>query len=144
MSVTVKKITLWRKQIENRPGALAEVLAPLAGASADLHVVMGYRHPGHENQATIEVSPVSGKKLTKAAQDAGLEASAIATLVVEGENQPGLGAAISHALSEAGINLSFLLAQVIADRFSAVIGFDNPEDATKASALIKKAARSKG
>ena len=64
--------------------------------------------------------------------------------MVEGENQPGLGAAISHALSEAGINLSFLLAQVIADRFSAVIGFDNPEDATKASALIKKAARSKG
>ena len=144
MSVTVKKIALWRQEIENKPGALAAVLAPLAEAGADLHVVMGYRHPGHESQATIEVLPVSGKKATKAAQDAGLGASSIPTLLVEGDNQPGLGAAISRSLAEAGINVCFLVAQVIGGRFSAVIGFDNPDDAAKASALIKKAARLKG
>ena len=49
MPVTVKRDTLWRKEIENRPGALAAVLAPLAEAGADLQVVMGYRHPGHES-----------------------------------------------------------------------------------------------
>jgi hypothetical protein len=144
MSVTVKKIALWRKEIENRPGALAAVLAPLAEAGTDLQVVMGYRHPGHESQATVEVSPVSGKKATKVAQDAGLGASSIPTLLVEGDNQPGLGAAISQSLAEAGINVSFLVAQVIGGRFSAVVGFDTPEDAAQSSAVIKKAARLKG
>ena len=141
MSVTVKKITLWRREIENKPGSLAAVLTPLAGAGADLQVVMGYRHPGHESEASIEVSPVTGKKATKAAQDAGLGASVIPTLLVQGENQPGLGAAISKALADAGVNLAFLVAQVVGDRFSAVIGFDNPEDAAKASSMVKKAAR---
>ncbi len=105
---------------------------------------MGYRHPGRESQATIEVAPVSGKRVTQAGEGAGLGSSSIPTLLVEGDNQPGLGAAVSQALAGAGINLSFLVAQVIGDRFSAVMGFENPDDATKASALIKKAARSKG
>ena len=135
---------MWRQEVENKPGALAAVLAPLAEAGADLQVVMGYRHPGHESQATIEVSPVSGKKAAKAAQGAGLGASSIPTLLVEGDNQPGLGAAISRSLAETGINVCFLVAQVIGGRFSAVIGFDNADDAAKASALIKKAARLKG
>ena len=107
MSVTVKKIALWRQEVENKPGALAAVLAPLAEAGADLQVVMGYRHPGHESQATIEVSPVSGKKAAKAAQGAGLGASSIPTLLVEGDNQPGLGAAISRSLPKQGSTYAF-------------------------------------
>jgi len=34
MSVTVKKIVLWRKEVENQPGILANALAPLANAGA--------------------------------------------------------------------------------------------------------------
>jgi hypothetical protein len=30
MALSVKKITLWRREMEERPGALAEALAPLA------------------------------------------------------------------------------------------------------------------
>ena len=45
MAVTVKKIVLWRKEVENRTGILANALAPLANAGTDIHVVMGYRHP---------------------------------------------------------------------------------------------------
>ena len=41
MAVTVKKVTLWRTEVENKPGALSSVLAPLAEARADLQVVMG-------------------------------------------------------------------------------------------------------
>ncbi len=40
MAVTVKKIVLWRKEVENRPGALASTLASLASADTDLQVVM--------------------------------------------------------------------------------------------------------
>ena len=139
MAVTVKKAVLWRKEVDNRPGVLASTLAPLAEARADLKVVMGYRFPGMESQGAIEVYPVSGKKVTDAASAAGLQASAIPTLVVEGDNRPGLGHAVAEAIAEEGINLSFVLVQVMGRRYSAVFGFENDSDATRAAGLIKKA-----
>lgn len=138
MAVAVKKATLWRKEVENRPGELASALEPLAQAGADLRVVMGYRYG--ENKAAIELYPVAGRKSVAAAQQAGLSASSLATLVVEGDNKPGLGHAIAKAISDAGINLSFVIAQVIGRRYSAVLGFENDADAANAARLIKKAA----
>jgi hypothetical protein len=141
MAVTVKKVTLWRTEVENKPGVLNGVLAPIAEAGADLQVVMGYRHPGNGSKAAIEVSPVTGKKSLAAAKAAGLTASSIPTLLVEGDNRQGLGAAISQVIADAGINLCFLVAQVVGTRFSAVIGFEDEEASRKASSLIKKVAR---
>ena len=140
MAVTVKKIVLWRKEVENRPGALASTLASLASAGADLQVVMGYRYPGEESKGAIELYPVTAKKSVAAAQKAGLTESSIPTLVVEGDNRAGQGHAISQAIADAGININFLLAQVLSRKYSAVLGFESEEDATKAVALIRKAA----
>jgi hypothetical protein len=139
MPVTVKNISLWRKEVENKTGVLAQTLEPLAKAGADLHVVMGYRYPGDETKAVVEIYPISNKKSIAAAQQAGLSASAIPTLLVEGDNKPGLGSAIAQAIADAGVNLSFLVALVIGRKYLAVIGFANDEDVKKATALIKKA-----
>ena len=141
MAVSIKKVTLWRTQVENKPGSLSGVLGPLAEAGADLQVVMGYHYHGAGVTAVIEVCPVTGKKSTVAAGKAGLEAAAIATLLVQGENKPGLGHAIAQAVAEAGVNITFLVAQVIGEQFSAIMGFDDEADAKQASALIKKAAK---
>jgi predicted amino acid-binding ACT domain protein len=140
MAVTVRKITLWRRESGDRPGLMAETLRPLAGYGASLNVAMGYRQPG-SNTAVIEVSPVSGKKSVAAAESTGLVASTIPTLLVEGDDRPGLGYALSHAVADAGINLDFLVAQVVGRKFSAIFGFGSEEDAKKATGLIKKAAR---
>ena len=59
MAISVKKITLWRREVPNRPGMLAQTLEPLSRSGANLQVVMGY-HMGEK--AIIEVFPVSGKK----------------------------------------------------------------------------------
>jgi hypothetical protein len=142
MAVSVKTITLWRRDVENRSGALAQTLEPLAWAGVDLSVLMGYRHPG-QNTATIELFPVSGKKAKAAAEAAGLSAAAIPTLLVEGDNRPGTAHAASKAIADAGINLAFFLAQVIGRRYSAVLGFENEADAKRAASLIKKATASK-
>jgi hypothetical protein len=139
MAVTVKRITLWRREAENRAGTLANVLEPIARAGADLQVVMGYRYPADESKAAIEVFPISGKKAVAAAQAAGLSAASLAALHVEGDNRPGLGYAMARALADAGINISFTVAQVIGKRFSAIYGFENEADARKATSLIKKA-----
>lgn len=143
MAVTVKRIVLWRREIENRPGALASTLAPLANAGEDLHVVMAYRYPGEETKAAIELYPVKGKKSVVAAQEAGLSASSIPALLVEGDNRPGLGHAISQAIADAGINLGFLVTQVVGRKYSSVLGFESEADVTKGAALIRKATAAK-
>jgi len=138
MPVTVKHITLWRTEVENKPGVLARTLEALAAAGADLHVVMGYRYPGGGEKAAIEVYPVASKKSVAAAQAAELSASSIPTLLVEGDNKPGLAHAVAKALGDTGINVGFVIAQVVGHRYSAVVGFEKEVDANNAAALIKK------
>src|SRR5437879_12248468 len=99
MAVTVKKITLWRGKVENRPGILAEGLGPDATARTDLKVVMGYGEPG-EVQAVIELFPVGGKKLTAAMARAGLGPSVIPTLLVTGDNRAGMCQAMARGVAD--------------------------------------------
>lgn len=139
MSISVKSITLWRKEITDRPGELAANLGPLAAAGADLQVAMGYRYPGNPQRAAIELYPIAGKKAAAAAQALGLEPSPMPALLVQGDNKPGLGHATTQAIAAAGINLDFLVAQVVGRKYSAVIGFANPADAKAAAGLVKKA-----
>jgi hypothetical protein len=139
MAITVKKAVLWRNEIDNHPGTLASALEPLAQAGADLQVVMAYRYPGAD-KGTVELHPVSGRKPIAAAQTAGLARSSIPVLLVEGDNRPGMGYALAKALGDAGINMSFVMAQTVSRRYAAVFGFENEADAAKAATLIKKAA----
>src|SRR5437588_9878801 len=139
MAVTVKPIKLWRKEIENKPGALAQTLQPLAAEGADLQVVMGYRYPGHEEKAAIELYPIANKKLSTSAQRAGLRDASIAALLMEGDNKPGLGHAITQAIADAGINLDFVVAQVMGRRYSAVLRSDSEADLKKVARLRKTA-----
>jgi hypothetical protein len=138
MPLTVKLITLWRAEVENRPGALAQTLAPFAAARTDLQVIMGYRYPSTGGKAAIEVYPITGKKLAAAATATGLSASTIPALLVQGDNQPALGHTIAQALSAAGINIGFLMAQVLGRRYSAVLGFETRDDAKKSARIIKQ------
>src|SRR6202051_4919609 len=100
MAVSVKKAIRWRGGGHTHPGMLANPLQPLSEAGADLQVVMAYRYPGGENKAAIELHPVSGKESVAPAQAAGFTPSSISTLLVEGDNRPGLGHAIAKAVGE--------------------------------------------
>jgi len=143
MPLTVKRIVLWRTEVDNKPGTLACTLEPLAKAGADLRLGMGYRHAGSEGKAAIEIYPVAGKKLIAAARAAGLSASTIPALLVEGANNPGLGHAIANAAAGAGVNLTFFIAQVVGKTCSAVLGFESEEDAKRALPAIKRATSTK-
>ena len=143
MAPTVKKIVLWRKQVENRAGVLAGALAPLAHAGANVRVVMADRYPGQESKGAIELYPVTGKKSATAAKEAGFSPSDIPALLVEGDNRTGLGYATAQAIADAGISLDFLVAQVVGKKYSAVFGFESAADAAKCGAIIRKAAPAK-
>ena len=57
---------------------------------------------------------------------------------MQGDDRTGVGHAVGQALADAGINVGFLVTQVIGRKYSTVIGFDGEEDARRASAQIKK------
>jgi predicted amino acid-binding ACT domain protein len=140
VAISIKKMTLWRKDALNNPGVLAEVLRPLAESGANLRVVIGYASAADPERASIELSPVSGKE----ARAARLAASPIACISVEGDDRPGLGAQIARAIADAGINVSFIVAQTVGSRFAAVLGFGDEKTAAVASKALRslgKAAR---
>jgi len=143
MAVTVKKIVLWRKEVENRSGVLAETLAPLAKAGTDLQILLAYRYTGDQTKAAVEAYPVTGKKSQTAAQEAGLSAASIPVVLVEGDNKAGLGHRIAQSIAEAGISLNFVVAQVVGRKYSAVFGFDSEDAAAKGMTSIRKAVAAK-
>ena len=139
MTVRIRKLTLWRTEVVHRPGALADLLAPLAAAGADLSTVMGYRIPGHEARAVIEVAPITSRRAALAAEKAGLVPGGAPALLVLGQNRPGLANRIALALAGSGVNIAFLVAQVVGKRYSAVFGFENEGDLDKAADRIRAA-----
>lgn len=144
MAVTVKKIVLWRKEVaDDKPGILANALAPFAHSGTNIQIAMAYRVPGDESRAAIELYPVTGRKSMAAAKAAGFSASAIPALLVEGDNKVGLGYAAAQAIADAGISMDFLVAQVVGRRFSAVFGFASEKDAAACASIIKKSAAAK-
>jgi hypothetical protein len=144
MAVSVKPITLWRRELQDRPGALADSLEPVSGAGVNVKVLMAYRFPGEPGRAAVELYPISGNRATAAAERGGFGAASIPALLVEGDDAPGLGQRMSRGIADAGINLDFVVAQVLGGRYSAVFGFAREEDARRAADLIKQAGRSTG
>ena len=141
MAITVKAITLWRREIDNKPGVLAQLLDPFADSDIDLKVLMAYRYTGNEAKGAVELYPVSGKKAVAAARSAGLSPAGIPAMLVEGANKPGIGYSTSRAIADAGINLAFLVAQVMGSRFTAVYGFDTESDCRRAVSVLRKPPR---
>ncbi len=138
MAVRVKNVTVWRKEVAHRAGELASALRPLAEAGANLQVIMAY---AEGDRGFVEVCPLSGKKVTEAAKRAGFVASSKPTLLVEGDDRPGLGYHIASAIADRGISISFDVTQVIGKKYSAVYGFHSEDDARGAAGAIKKAGR---
>ncbi len=139
MTVQIRKVTLWRAEIGDRPGALADLLEPLAEAGADLQIVMGHRVPGAGSRAIVEVAPISTRRAAAAAQKTTLTPARGRALLVLGDNRPGLGNRIARALADSQVNIAGLVAQVAGARYSAVFEFESEADLDKASDRIRTA-----
>jgi hypothetical protein len=137
--ISIKKITLWRREIDNQPGALADVLGPFAQAGADPQVIMRYRHPHKNNKAVVEVCSQSSEddeKLRLIRRNVGLKASYVPALLIEGEQVPGLGYGVAKTIAELDIKIRFLVTQIVDDKYIATIGFENDADAEKAAVSL--------
>jgi hypothetical protein len=140
MAVTVKKAVLWRTEIDNRPGMLASTLEPLSEAGADLQDCHGLLLPSWKGYGRYRATSGFGQKV----HGGGKESRSCPVTDIRpagaGGQSAGTGHTLAKAIGDAGINLSFVIAQVMGRRYSAMFGFENEADATRLQALIKKAA----
>jgi len=136
--ITIRKIILWRREVDSRPGAFTNVLEPFVNTGTDLQVVMRYRHPREDNKAIVEVCPQSEEeeKWRPAMQAAGLKASYVLALLIEGDHVPGLGYGVAKTIADLDIKIMFLGAQTIDGKYTATIGFESDADAEKAAVSL--------
>jgi hypothetical protein len=139
MKFKISRTEAWAASLEDRPGGLADKLAALAQAGANLEFILARRTPERAGHGVVFVTPLKGAKQLRAAKAAGFEQTvSLHLLRVEGTDKKGEGAKVSRALAEAGINLRAISAAAFGKRFVSHLALDSAAAATKATALLKK------
>jgi hypothetical protein len=140
MAYSVKKVEVWAGEIADRPGGLAGTVEALSGAGANLEFIVARRAPDKPGTGVVFLTPIKGAKQKGAAQANGLATTdGLHSVRVEGPDKAGLGAKMTNALAEAGINLRGLSAAALGRRGVSYFAFDNAADADAAIRVLKKA-----
>lgn len=139
MALDVKREDVWVASMADKPGALAEKLNALADAGAQLEFLIARRSPEKPGTGVVFLTPLKGAKQLAAAKKAKFRKTRhLQSVRVVGKDKPGLGAAMTQALADAGINLRGVSAGVVGGKFVAHFAVDKAADATKAVRLLKK------
>jgi hypothetical protein len=139
MAYAIKKVEVWAGEIADRPGGLSATMEALSSAGATLEFVVSRRAPDQPGTGVVFLTPVKGAKQKKAAQAAGLNTTdSLHSVRVEGPDRAGLGAKMTRALADAGINLRGVSAAALGRRAVTYLAFDNAADADTAIRTLKK------
>ena len=138
MDLIVEQVEVGAASIPDKPGGLATVLTTLRDAGADLQWIIARRSPDRLGEGVVFITPLQGDHEMQAAAVAGFNVSQKQHCVrVTGRNQPGIAAALTEDLAEAGINLRGFSAAAIDSQFVAYIAVDSQEAVDKAMAVLK-------
>ena len=138
MPYDITRANVWAGEIEDHPGALASRLETLQRAGANLEFVIARK--GQPGKGVVFMAPLKGAAQVRAAKGAGLaKATSMHSLRLEGPDRRGLGALITAALADAGINLRGLSAAALGRRHVTYFAFDGADDARRAASILKKA-----
>jgi hypothetical protein len=138
MKLNVTMVDVWAASLEDRVGSLAEKLAALNAAGANLEFVIARRAPEQPGKGVVFITPLNGDKQVQAAEAAGfMRTGSLHSVRVAGTDKPGLGGKMAQALAAAGINLRGLSACAIGTKFVCYLALDTPDDAQKATEVLK-------
>ena len=139
MAYSVKKVDVWAGDVADRPGGLAAAIAALSSAGANLEFLIARRAPDKPGTGAVFLTPIRGAKQKAAAQGAGLSLSdSLHSVRIEGPDRAGLGAKMTSALADAGINLRGVSGAAVGRRAVTYFGFDSGADADTAVRTLKK------
>jgi predicted amino acid-binding ACT domain protein len=140
MDLLVERVDVWAATIQDRPGGLAEVLATLREAGADLQFIIARRTPGEPGKGVVFVTPLQSAREIRAAAQVGFNVTqSLHSVRVMGPDRPGIAAELTQKLADGGINLRGFSASVIRTQFAAYLAVDSLDDANKAIEILEKA-----
>jgi hypothetical protein len=134
----VERVDVWAASIEDRPGGLAQLLAALRDAGADLQLIIARRaEPG---KGVVFITPLQGDREIDAAAQVGFNIThTLHSVRVMGRDRPGVAAELTEKLADGGINLRGFSLSVIGRQYLAYAAVDSLEDANKVIEILKKA-----
>ena len=137
MGFKLDRVHVWSGEIQDQAGGIAQKLAPLAQAGANLEYVFTKRLPDKPGRGILYVAPVTGPSQVRAAREAGLiETFTPVVHRLEGDNQAGLAHRVTQQWAVAGINLQGLTMAVLENRFVGYVAFDTVDDANRAAQIL--------
>ncbi len=140
MDLLIERVDVWAAAIQDRPGAVAELLKTLHKAGADLQFIIARRAPDKPGTGVVFVTPLQGDREIRAASQAGFNVTqSLHSIRVMGQDKAGIIAELTQALAEGGINLRGLAASVIGSQFVAHVGVDSLDDVNKAMDILSRA-----
>jgi len=140
MDLLVERVDVWAATVEDRPGGLAQLLATLRDAGADLQSIIARRAPEQPGKGVVFVTPLQGDKEIRAAAQVGFNVSySLHSVRVMGPDRPGIAAELTQKLADEQINLRGFTASVIGPQFVAYVAVDSLDDANKAMEILQKA-----
>lgn len=140
MPYSIKKVEVWAGEVDDRPGGLDNKLQALSAAGANIEFMIARRAADKPGTGVVFVTPIRGAKQKSAAQNIGLSTStSLQSLRVEGPDRAGLGAKMTRALADAGINLRGVSAAAMGRRAISYFAFDSAADADNAIRVLRKA-----
>ena len=139
MELAIERVDVWAAGIRDELGGLADLLAGLRDAGADLDFILARRTPDQPGRGVVFVTPLRGDAEIAAAAELGFNVtSSVHSVRIEGDNRRGVASEVTQKLAAAGINLRGLSAAVIGPRFIIYIGLDSSEDAAKAVEILQR------
>lgn len=138
MKLDVARVDVYSANLQDKPGALAKKLAVLSDAGANLELVMAHPHEKRDGKGVAYVAPLKGAAQNKAARKARFtKSNRLSVLRVEGADKPGVGAAITGSLGEAGINVREVATTAVGKKFVLHLLLASSADATKAARILR-------
>ena len=138
MDLLVERVDVWAATIADRAGGLAEVLATLRDAGADLHSIIARRAPEQPGAGVVFVTPLRGDREIAAAAQIGFNVThSLHSVRVIGPDRPGVAAELAQKLADGGINLRGFSASVLGRQFVAYVAVDSLDDANKTVRILE-------
>lgn len=139
MDLLVERVDVWAAPINDSPGGLAEVLATLREAGANLQFIIARRASESPGKGVVFVTPLQGDQEIRAAAHAGFNVTQkLHSVRVMGRDKPGIAAELAQRLATAGINLRGFSASAIGPQFVAYAAVDSLADANKVIEVLER------
>ena len=137
MSFKWDRVHVWSCDVKDQAGGVADKLAHLAQAGANLEYVFTKRLPNKPGEGVLYVAPVTGPMQVRAAKAGGMhEVDHPVVRRMEGDNEAGLAHRVTQQWAVAGISLQGLTMAVLGSKFVGYAAFDSVNDANRAAQIL--------